>query len=325
MNIPVKRIAACAATAGALLSAIAGLNTAAAAPVVYLVSGTQTYLGPATIVLEDAILQNQGTVNIADAGRILFRSTSSLENYNAFNISDSGVADFENGATALNAGSYTQTSGSTSITGGSVFTNHGSFEQSGGAVLVDAASTFNGTSSVVIGGGTMTVNGQLVQTGVIVNGGTLQGTGTIQSNVNNAGGTVGPGNSPGTLTVDGDFTQGPGGTLAIEIDSLSSFDILDVLGTADLDGTLALSVDGAYAASAQIGDSFTVMNWQSFTGTFASVTGLDLGDGKFFALDYDASGLTLTVATETAAVPEPGTIAILGVAIAGLACMRRRS
>ena len=74
----------------------------------------------------------------------------------------------------------------------------------------------------------------MVQSGVTITGGTLQGSGTVRSNVNNTGGTVGPGNSPGTLTVDSDYTQGSGGTLAMEIDSLLSFDVLDFSGIAAL-------------------------------------------------------------------------------------------
>ena len=62
----------------------------------------------------------------------------------------------------------------------------------------------------------------------------------------------------------------------------------------------------------------------SVTGTFSTVNGLDLGNGKIFELDYGASGLTLTVAAVPVEVPEPGMIAILCVGIAGLAFMRRR-
>ena len=47
--------------------------------------------------------------------------------------------------------------------------------------------------------------------------GTVQGSGTVGGSLVNTSGTVAPGNSPGTLTVDGDFSQAAGGTLAIEL------------------------------------------------------------------------------------------------------------
>ena len=47
--------------------------------------------------------------------------------------------------------------------------------------------------------------------------GTLGGSGEIGGDVHNRGGIVAPGNSPGTLIIDGDYTQGATGTLVIEI------------------------------------------------------------------------------------------------------------
>ena len=165
----------------------------------------------------------------------------------------------------------------------------------------------------------------MVQSGVTITGGTLQGSGTVRSNVNNTGGTGGPGNSPGTLTVDSNYTQGSGGTLAMEIDSLLSCDVLDISGIAALDGILDLTVDAGYAASAMDGDSFTIVEWDSFSGAFATVNGLNFATGKFFTLHYGESGLTLTVNAQTVVgVPEPGTIALFGLGVAGIGFARRR-
>lgn len=165
----------------------------------------------------------------------------------------------------------------------------------------------------------------MVQSGVTITGGTLQGSGTVRSNVNNTGGTGGPGNSPGTLTVDSNYTQGSGGTLAMEIDSLLSFDVLDISGIAALDGILDLTVDAEYAASAMDGDSFTIVEWDISSDAFATVNGLNFATGKFFTLDYGESGLTLTVNAQTVVgVPEPGMIALFGLSVAGIGFARRR-
>ena len=50
----------------------------------------------------------------------------------------------------------------------------------------------------------------------LTNSGVLRGTGTYFQNVTNNG-TVAPGASPGILTIDGDYTQSPAGTLEIEV------------------------------------------------------------------------------------------------------------
>ncbi len=78
---------------------------------------------------------------------------------------------------------------------------------------------------------------------VIGNTGTLSGHGTIiapggvgvAGGVNNFAGTVAPGTSPGTLTIEGDYTQGAAGLLAIEIGGLEAgydYDQLAVTGAA---------------------------------------------------------------------------------------------
>ena len=210
----------------------------------------------------------------------------------------------------------------------------GDFIQSSGTVEVQSGSSIGGSGSFALNGGTTVVDGELSllpQTifspprRVTVSGGTLLGSGTIAAGtVTNTGGTIGPGSATGTLTVFADYTQGPGGTLAIEINSLLAFDLLNVIGDVVLDGLLDLQVDPGYAAAAQVGDSFTVMGWNGFSGAFDTVTGSDLGGGRFFALDYGDSGLTLTVNSQVVAAPEPALLALFGFGIAGIGFTRRR-
>ena len=78
--------------------------------------------------------------------------------------------------------------------------------------------------------------------GLMTGGGILVGTLTNQ-------GTVSPGNSPGTLSVVGSYTQTAGGTYPVEIASPSSYDQIAVTGapgTASLAGTLAPSLLGGF-------------------------------------------------------------------------------
>ncbi|WP_160113694.1 autotransporter outer membrane beta-barrel domain-containing protein [Phyllobacterium salinisoli] len=93
-------------------------------------------------------------------------------------------------------------------------TGSGGFDQMGtGKTTLDG--DYSGLTGVhKVNQGILEVNTRLG--GMIdVFGGQLQGTGTVGTTLNAAGGTIAPGNSIGTLTVDGDYI-GQGGMLAIE-------------------------------------------------------------------------------------------------------------
>ena len=82
----------------------------------------------------------------------------------------------------------------------------GSFENRG-EVLVAAGSALNRTGDFVQTNGETIVDGELtVSGGITIQGGVIAGSGSIFGDVvNNA--TLSPGNSPGTLFVDGNFEQ----------------------------------------------------------------------------------------------------------------------
>ncbi|MBL8246557.1 MAG: CSLREA domain-containing protein, partial [Rhodanobacteraceae bacterium] len=85
-----------------------------------------------------------------------------------------------------------------------------------------------------------------------INGGILRGTGVVAGDVSNVGGLVRPGTSPGQLDIFGAYTQGPGGTLEIEVAGLVpgvSSDFLFASGAMNLDGTLTV-VDAGHALTA---------------------------------------------------------------------------
>lgn len=94
------------------------------------------------------------------------------------------------------------------------FTGNGTINQTGSGTtrLNGDYSTFTGVTTVQAG--TLSVNGALGGT-LAVRGGRLQGIGTVGSTTNAAGGTIAPGNSIGTLTINGNYL-GNGGRLEIE-------------------------------------------------------------------------------------------------------------
>src|SRR4029450_12889147 len=100
--------------------------------------------------------------------------------------------------------------------------------------------TYTGDTNVNTG--TLQVDGSIASANTFVNlGGALAGIGTIGGNLFNSG-VVSPGDSPGTLTVKGNYIQNATGTLRIEIGGLAlpQHDLLRVTGNATLNGALQL-------------------------------------------------------------------------------------
>jgi hypothetical protein len=157
------------------------------------------------------------------------------------------------------------------------------------------------TGSVTQTGGlTRVASGATLDLPLTMTGGTLKGTGTVRS-VMNTGGTVAPGNSPGTLTVSGDFTQGAGGTLETELagTAVDAFDRLVVGGAATLGGTVKVLPSFAAAPA----DSFKVVQSGSRSGEFATVA--NQPGAVALAASYQADGATLSVAGDAPPTQDP--------------------
>lgn len=184
------------------------------------------------------------------------------------------------------------------------------------------------TAAEVAINNTLTVTGGIgvvVETGGILSGtGTvdLTGGGTLLVGDNVAGwGYVAPGNSIGTLAVNGDvdFTFKSDGTLLSEVDRNGGSELADLL-TVDGDLTLGTISIINTGATLQIGDSFDLFDATGTvnTSSFAlDTTAADLG-----GLSFDTSGISDGILT---VIPEPSTYAaLLGSLVMALAVVRRR-
>jgi hypothetical protein len=168
--------------------------------------------------------------------------------------------------------------------------------------------------------GTLTVNGAFTQTGgttalvgttvhtptldtafVDIQGGRLIGEGTITGDVQNAGtielGPLDPARFPvGTLNIGGNYTQTADGVLVVKVGRQGSdlrSDLLNVGGTATLDGTLNISLIFTYRP--QAGDTFVPLSFGDRSGDFATVNGQTINEHLAFALAYDNNNLFLQV------------------------------
>jgi fibronectin-binding autotransporter adhesin len=167
------------------------------------------------------------------------------------------------------------------------------------SVSVDgAASRWNNTGSLSVGNsestGTLTVsNGGIVQSTTVGVGalGQLRGDGTVVGNVQNDGAVL-PGNSPGRLTIDGNFVQGASGELRIELASALSFDQLQVTNQATLAGTLVVSLLGGYTPT--VGQTFSIVVADDVDNTFATTQMPSLPNIQFEVL-YNVQSVVVKV------------------------------
>ena len=205
----------------------------------------------------------------------------------------------------------------------STFTNLGTLRKSGGngSTVIGANVNFSNPGVIEAQSGT------LVLPDNFSNPGTIKGGAAIQTTKLTNSGHIAPGNSPGTLTLAGNFEQTTDGVIDIELASSVLFDKFVVNGTAKLAGTLALQCVGACSLNAN--DSFVILDSTGdLSGTFASVTASGFGNGFNYSVRYDYAAdlveLRVIAPGIPAPVPEPQTWAMLlaGLGLAG--CIVRR-
>src|SRR5204863_5584361 len=131
------------------------------------------------------------------------------------------------------------------------------------------------------------------------------GFGTITSfggsgDVNNTGGIVAPGASPGALGINPSYTQGTSGSMNIEISGTtagSGYDQLNVTGapgTTTLSGTLNVSLLSGFVPTA--GNSFAIVtSTGALSGTFGTTNLPALSAPLSWKVTYNANDVTLTV------------------------------
>ena len=241
----------------------------------------------------------------------------------------------------------------------------GKFIQEGGSVITqntiylgqEDASDINGIYEMK--GGSLTANeinvsqkGQFINSGgsvdaLLTNQGIISGNGTFSGNVNNYGtvsgngifsgnlynnGLIAPGQSPGTLTIAGDFFQDTAGELEIEL-GLDQYnpgiiwDYLDIDGTASLSGTLEVTLLDTIAFN--VGDIFPFLHANGgLSGSFSTWYLPILAGGHYFEIGYNYDSynvfLKVTDGGGSTVVPEPGSMALFGLGIVVLAFRLRK-
>jgi len=277
---------------------------------------------------------NTGAAVVHLAGNTTLGGSGStvLTDANYSTISGNGALTIAQGHTLTGTGYVTTkltNQGTVQVGSNDVLTVTGGSLLNQGQLLVSANGTLNAgtvTSGYVQDSvsAVTTVDGLLQARSFQLEAGTLKGSGTIQADVTNLGGTIAAGNSPGTLSVDGNLTLGADSLLVVEVAGLLQgvqYDWLKVAGNVTLGGSLQFDF-GSYKP--KIGETYNFLTSGNgfIGGTFANA----LSNGYELTLNYGSNGIIAKVSS-VSAVPEPATygLMMLGLGVLGAYARRRRA
>jgi autotransporter-associated beta strand protein len=264
-------------------------------------SGGLTKIGTGTLTLGGSNTYSGATAS--NVGTLQAGAVNAFSPFSAFAIASGAALDLGGfnqsigslaGAGSVILGSARLTAGSdnTSTTFSGTLSGTGGLTKIGaGALTLAGNSTYSGAT--MINAGKLIVNGSIASSPVTVNaGGTLAGTGTVGATTIMSGGALAPGNSPGTITVQGNLAFQSGALYLVQVTpSLASS--TSVTGTASLAGTVIASLSpGTFARS------YRILSAAGRLGgtTFSALTTSNLPTNFAASLSYTPTDVVLNLA-----------------------------
>jgi hypothetical protein len=226
------------------------------------------------------LLGNNGTITIASGGFLTIPNGTQFSNggslivygtlinkttFEGFSVGSvtvyglllNGARNFGNqGLVTINSGGILRNE--------ALFDNDMSFGVQKGTIVLNSGGTLQNVAPAVFKLGKVTNNG-----GIINNAANLSGNATITGSLINSG-TLAPGNSPGTYTIDEDYTATSSAIHNFEVGgtAISTYDRLLVSGTVNLSGTLNVTLINNYASTSN--DNIPIITG-TISGTFTNV------------------------------------------------------
>jgi autotransporter-associated beta strand protein len=292
------------------------------------VNGVTNLTAPATSLVNGTTVNiTSGALNALNATALGTLATVSVGTGATYSLGASQTVGALSGAggVSLNGNTLTVGSGnnlsstfSGAISDGTGAAGSGGLIKAGtGNLTIAAASTSTFTGPTADNAGTLQVDGSLKATTVTIgNGAKLRGTGTVFHIAAVSGGTLEPGDAPGTITTSS-LALASGSTYTVELGGTGAgqFDQVAVAsgGTVNLNSdsgtgsTLAIQLVNGFLPA--VGNTFTVINNQgtnAVSGTFAQGSSISL-NGYTFGISYTGGANNDSVVLTVTAVPGPVT------------------
>lgn len=287
-----------------------------------------TFVNGGTLTIASSNLSSTGVVEINNGSTLNVAFNSVIGALTLNDGSVTGSASF-----GLRASSYTMASGTVSKVLDQSVAGVTLTKTTAGTVTLSAANLYTGGTTVSAGTLLVTnTTGSATGTGAVTvdSAGILGGDGII-TGATTISGSLRPGNSIGTLTIENDVTWNAGndwvfelGTAGASLAAPGTSDLLNLTGASSdfLKGTgTGWTFD--FAGSGETG-WYRLVDWTGTTGfTGTDFTGINLASGLSvgsFVVDSSTSALYLQV------IPEPSTVGIivLALGIAGIRALRRK-
>lgn len=198
--------------------------------------------------------------------------------------------------------------------------------KSGGSGTLILANTNTYTGATTLNAGTLLVNGSINNSSVTVNGGLLGGNGSTGAVIVGASGSIGAGNSPGSLDINGNYTQS--GTMQVEIAGNgqgTTYDLIAATGNGTLNNgsTVNVTLLSYNPGLGSFFDVFTALDinggGNSLAGITFDYTNAPLDPGLMWQqaiVSLGGSGEALRLSVTP--VPEPATAVLMLAGMAGL-------
>jgi hypothetical protein len=239
---------------------------------------------------------NQGDITIGTGVKqnaILFQSGSQFTNSGSIELNNDGGAN-DHGITGSGTFTNTGTVEFGAIGGNEIHTG-ATFINNAGGIIAQLSGTLN-NAGILTNNGDFDLSFPFNNSGTFNNNGTLKGANTLTTSTAFVNvGTISPGNSPGILTINGDFTNN--GTIDIEIagnagaGAANGHDRIVVNGTATLGGTVTVNlINGFTPTGSQV---YNFLGATSRSGNFATV---NFPTGTW-TMSYSATGASANFGT----------------------------